>query len=133
MANPAHIKYLLHQRDREKRKRLIVLVRILTKLLDRTNRFMLLHKVKCVIREYANRSHMGDKSISPLHDSLEDRLHVLVDDATWTQVVLCLELYMAHRHNQRMAPGSSRKLEAFGAEESKLPAKCCTASGKVQV
>ena len=132
MANPAHIKSLLHQRDREKRKRLILLVRILTKLLDRTNRIVLLHKVKCVIREYSNRCHQGDLSVSLVHDCLEQRLQILVDDATWTQAILCLELYMAHRHSQKQAPGSRMKF-ARAPSDSKIPAKGGDTGTGVQV
>lgn len=132
MANPAHIKYILHQRDREKRKRLIVLVRILTKLLDRTNRFVLLYKVKCVVREFSKHSNMGDRAGIPLHDCLENRLHVLIDDVTWTKAVLCLELYMAHRHSNTQASGSNWK-DATTLQESKVPAKGCVAGSLLQV
>ena len=133
MANPKHIQYILHQRDREKRKRLVVLVRILTKLLDRTNRFVLLHKVKCVVREFSNRCHQGDQGVVPLHDCLESRLHILIDDTTWTQAILCLELYMAHRHGKKQVPASNRKLPT-ALQESKLSSKQRRISGStVQV
>ena len=100
MANPAQMKDLLHKRDREKRKRLIVLVRILTKYLDNTNKFVMLSKVKTIVRECTHRCRMGDTSVSPLHDAIESRLQLVVDAETWTHVILCLELYMAVRRNR---------------------------------
>jgi hypothetical protein len=100
MANPAQMKSFLQRRDREKRKRLVLLVRILTAYLDRTNRFVLLQQVQRVIRECSNRYRLGDPSVSPLHEAIENRLHVLVDDNTWTRVIVCLELYMARRHSR---------------------------------
>jgi hypothetical protein len=94
------MKSFLRRRNREKRKRLVLLVRILTAYLDRTNRFVLLQQVQRVIRECYHRHRLGDHSLAPLHETIENRLHVLVDDITWARVIVCLELYMA-RHNRQ--------------------------------
>ena len=69
------------------------------KYLDNTNNIAVLHRVKAIVRDCNRRFRMGDESVSPLHDAIESRLQIMVDDDIWNRAILCLELYMAQRED----------------------------------
>lgn len=100
MANPAQMKTLHTVRDREKRKRLILLVHILRQYLRKHNMLRLHQQVQIIVRDCHARHLRGDPALHPLADVIETRLRLLVNNNIWTQVILCLELYMAFRHNR---------------------------------
>jgi len=91
------------------RKRLVLLVYILVNYLRRSQQHVLLKQVREIIQETneARRSQEGGNDIKHLHTYLEKRLRRIIDDKIWTQVVLCLELYMGYRHNRCLLLRSS--------------------------
>ena len=100
MANPARMKTIHTTRDREKRKRLIILVHILRQYLQKHNMSQLYKEVQIIVRDCHSRHLRRDPSARPLTDVIETRLQLLINRNIWTQVILCLELYMAFRHNR---------------------------------
>ena len=134
MANPAQMKSLPPRResDRERRKRLIILVRILTRILLRSNRFLMLDRTRSIISEFSNRCRKGEWDLNtvPLHEAIEAKLHELVDDETWKQTLLCLGMYMAHRRKQ-VAPNLSPLQLAVSIQEPfRFPARLNLSVGK---
>jgi len=99
MANPAQkMKYVLQRRDQEKRRRLVLLVRILTRYLEQRGKTDLLNEVREVVRDCNHEFCMGGGDPSwPLHAIIESRLEQTVDTDTWMQVIVSLELYLTHR------------------------------------
>lgn len=93
MANPAQMKTLHTVRDREKRKRLILLVHILRQYLRKHNMPRLHQQVQIFVRDCHAGHLRGDPALHPLADVIETRLRLLVNNNIWTQVILCLELY----------------------------------------
>ena len=95
------MKFMLHKQDRQRRRRLVLLTRILMKYLENTNNVTMLHRVKAVIRDCTKRHRLGDTSISPLQDAIESRLQIMVDDHIWNRVLMCLELYMSQEQKKK--------------------------------
>lgn len=91
--------YTIKTDDRERRRRLVLLTRILLKYLECTDNITLLHRVKSVVRTCTKHHRLGDASFSPLHDVIERRLKMLVDGHIWDRVLMCLDLYMNREEN----------------------------------
>ena len=115
MATPAQMKYIHNTRDREKRKRLILLVRILINYLRKEKLLMLIPQVQLIVRNCTARYRAGDVSVSPLQDAIERRLQLVINDNIWTQVILSLELYMVYRRNR-----NQDSLLVLGKSKSRL-------------
>lgn len=106
------MKFLLYKRDRQRRRRLVLLVRILIKYLEGTNNVPLLHRVKAVVRDCTKRYRLGDTSVSPLQDAIESRLQIMVEDHIWDRVVLCLELHLSQSQDREL-PAQTSQFSAY--------------------
>ena len=81
-----------------------MLTRILMKYLEGTGNVTLLHRCKSVIRDSTRRYRLGDESVAPLHDAIEGRLEIMVDDRIWNRVKMCLEMYLNQEQGKKPTP-----------------------------
>ena len=100
MASPAQMKFMQTKRDREKRRRLVMLVQILQHYLRKHNMTLLQNQVQKVIRDCHAQHLRGLSAAYPLADVIETRLKSIIDRNDWTQVNLCFELYMTLRRDR---------------------------------